>query len=353
MTGIPRAYEQVESFLKEKIERGEWPAGSPVPSERALAAQFDFCRVTVGRALKSLESEGLLVSRRGVGRFVREPEGASRTRRIGIAIFSLHHLDSFVISEVVRGAQEAALSRGWQAVLYAATLQGEGPRVGLADLVPKGWIDGLIVAQQEAGDQELRLLAQEMPLVGYNLSAEPEEVSLVSARYDEGSREAIHHLTARGHRRIALLNGRSEFRIARDYEDGYRTGLAEAGIAYDPALVAYGPYQLEFGWASLKSLLRTPSPPTAALCGDDMIAFGALQAAQAAGRRVPDDFAVVGCNDMPLARLVTPSLTTLGIPFFRIGVDLAALLLDRLEGRLRDYRKPISHCPLLVVRQST
>ena len=154
-----------------------------------------------------------------------------------------------------------------------------------------------------------------------------------------GGYAAVRHLLDLGHRRVALIGGPpapGQHRPAK--AGGYLQALAEAGIDVDEALIVPGDYTREGGAAAMQRLLATPRPPTAVFAGNDLMAIGALAVARRSGRRVPQDVAMVGYDDIPEAATTVPALTTVRVPKYEMGLAAAGRLLERLRARhpLRD-----------------
>jgi len=166
---------------------------------------------------------------------------------------------------------------------------------------------------------------------------------------------AVRHLLALGHRRIALLNGFTE-QAARDFAEGYQEGLTSAGVDFDPALVLpldnSEPYFYEIGERAVEQLWSLPTPPTALLATDDEVALGALRALQRRGLRVPEDVAVIGCDDLPVAAYASVPLTTLAQPAEAVGARLAQMLIDGLNDPARIVGCQVSLPLRLVIRES-
>jgi LacI family transcriptional regulator len=134
--------------------------------------------------------------------------------------------------------------------------------------------------------------------------------------------------------------------------DGYRSALERAGVAFDQALVRYGDFQHEGGFARAVELLELPDPPTAIFAGSDQQAFGVYEAARQRGMRIPEDLSVVGFDDLPGARWASPPLTTVRQPLAEMGSVAAQMLGELVEGLpLRSTRVELSTA--LIVREST
>ncbi len=143
-----------------------------------------------------------------------------------------------------------------------------------------------------------------------------------------GGFAATAHLTGLGHRRIAFINGEPWMDAAIDRLKGYKQALATADIAFDDALLRNGDWLPLRGYEAALELLALPDPPTAILCGNDLMALGALEAASERGLRVPEDLSIMGYDDQELARYTHPPLTTIVLPNYEMGLKAAELLID-------------------------
>jgi DNA-binding LacI/PurR family transcriptional regulator len=166
-----------------------------------------------------------------------------------------------------------------------------------------------------------------------------------------GARMAIAHLAQAGHRRIGFINGESHSYYARGRLLGYREALAEAGIAFDPALVIRGDWELDSGYQAARHLLNLTPRPTAIFAANDLMAIGAIYGIQELGLRVPQDVAVVGYDDRPIASIIRPHLTTVTLPCYEMGREAARLLLSQIEGDI-EFAEELVLQGRLIVRDS-
>ena len=160
-----------------------------------------------------------------------------------------------------------------------------------------------------------------LPAICIERPAAP-QFGLSSVTYDDeaGARAATQHLIAQGHRRIAHLLGDERYASAQARFKGYRQELNDAGIGVDDALIRTTDWDMTEAIAgTLTDLFELADPPTAIFAASDDLAISALEALRAAGRSVPEDVAIIGFDDIPLARDVTPQLTTVRIPLAEIG----------------------------------
>ena len=141
-------------------------------------------------------------------------------------------------------------------------------------------------------------------------------------------------VTSMGHRKIGVISGISEGNDrARDRLAGIRDGLAKAGIARDSVTVIETIYEIESGAAACEQLLSQDDRPTAIMCGNDVLAVGAIRKAHALGLSVPGDISITGFDDIELARIVDPQLTTMHVPHREMGRRAAAALIEMVEKR--------------------
>lgn len=243
--------------------------------------------------------------------------------------YQSHVFDSFYFTEIIRGAADAANHRGMSIALYMPSRDDTrdvprdvlGGRRSVAGLLLIGarLRDPLIARCRKAGG----------PFILVNNAAPEPDVSSVDCDNVAGARSAVRHLLSLGHRRIALIAGPADSSNACDRRAGYEAALRDAGIPVDPRLIAPGDFVEAGGRAAMEALLALPDPPTAVFAANDVMALGALAALRAAGRRVPDDVAVVGFDDIPIARYVEPRLTTVRQPIYDVGRRAAERVLDQ------------------------
>jgi DNA-binding LacI/PurR family transcriptional regulator len=169
----------------------------------------------------------------------------------------------------------------------------------------------------------------------------------------QAGRLAAAHLLGLGHRRLAFLGPASDVHALRMRERGFVRALREAGGSLPSERLRRVPPTVAGGQGGMKALLGLAERPTAVFCANDLLALGALKACLAAGVRVPEEVSLVGCDDVEMARVVTPELTTVAVPARELGARAARLLLRRLD-RPEEPRRPSRPLPVkLVVRGTT
>ena len=166
-----------------------------------------------------------------------------------------------------------------------------------------------------------------------------------------GVRQATSHLLRLGHRRIAYIGGPHSLSVARERLRGYRQALCDFNVRLDRSLIVAGDFRVDGGRAAVRRLLARRLTFTAVVAANDLTAIGAMEALRAAGRRIPDDMAVVGFDDIPFAAFVDPPLTTVAQPTYRLGALAMERLLALMNGEAITVRRIVLQ-PQLVVRRS-
>ncbi|MBS1906476.1 MAG: LacI family DNA-binding transcriptional regulator [Actinobacteria bacterium] len=231
---------------------------------------------------------------------------------------------------LMRGAAEALAERDLPLVLLMAGSADEQRRA--TDFILGGHVDGaLLVSSHRDRTPFLKtLLDADVPIVscGVPLGFE-RRIGHVAADDFEGSRAMTEHLRARGRRRIATIAGPQDTQGGLDRLAGYRS---ELGDEVDETLIAYGDYSRDSGETAMRELLDRAPDLDAVFAANDVMAAAALDVLATAGRRVPDDVAVAGFDDAPIASRTSPQLTTVQQPLERISHETVRILLEVIDG---------------------
>ncbi|MBM9509699.1 LacI family DNA-binding transcriptional regulator [Actinacidiphila acididurans] len=245
-----------------------------------------------------------------------------------------HELESSWAMEVIRGVENVARDEGLSVVLSESAGRlspGQTWVDGVLARRPTGVI--LVLSGLEAA-QRAQLTSRDIPFVVLDPAGDPgEDVPAIGATNWQGGVAATRHLLELGHRRIGVIGGPSGIMCSRARIDGYRAALETAGIAFDPDLVRLGTFHHEAGYAEGLALLRMPDRPTAIFTGNDIQALGLYEAARELGLRIPHHVSVVGFDDLPVARWISPPLTTVRQPLTEMAEAAARLVVDLSRGR--------------------
>ncbi len=283
-----------------------------------------------------------------------EPNDIARSLRSGTSMtigFLMPTMQNPHYWEILEGAEEEITARGYHLVLVVANLNPERELDCLRSLSQQR-LDGLILIPtflDTIAEARRDLWARRMPVV---ITHPAEAADWVFPDFRGGDEQMMDHILALGHRRIGLIDGgaRSDLTLAR--QAVYREKIAAAGIALDERLIYRCGHLPSDGHRAALQLLDLPQPPTAIWAINDLLAVGALRALHERGRRVPDEVALAGYDDIPVAGQLSPPLTTIHSPARLLGRRATEVLFRRLEN---PNAEPVQELlpTQLIIRQST
>lgn len=342
------------------IASGQLQPGDILPSVRQLSQHLSINLHTVRSAYQKLEVDGLVETHQGLGTKVLpyEPQrmaqiaGTLRSHTVGVIIPSLTNPFYHPFLQGV----EAVASQNQTMLFMCVTHDDPGEaRRYYAQLAAKN-VDGILLASYDDSSfvppegKRGAQISYELPLVtvdwpecaGYGVA-----LDLENAGY-----QATRHLLEHGYHRVGLITFTLELPNISPVNQGYRRALREAGIADDPRWIAavHG-FDTTAGAEGARELLALDQPPEAIFAITDLLAIGAMCAFQQAGLKIPQDVAIVGFNDISLAALVTPSLTTVAAPAYQMGQEAMKMLQNLIAGK-RPLHKYVLLPTSLVIRQS-
>jgi LacI family transcriptional regulator len=281
------------------------------------------------------------------------PHGAARslitrtTHALGVLLPDLY---GEFFSEIIRGIDHTAQAAGYHILVSSSHESKDEIDAALRSM--RGRVDGMIIMSPDLeARRTLHALQGSFPVVLLNGGAEAKEFDTITIENHEGAREMVRHLVARGHTRIAMIGGPERNYDAAERLRGYHTALTESGIEHEVSLVVPGDFSELSGHSAVSQLLELEPRPTAIFAANDSMAIGALSALREAGLRVPDDVAVAGFDDIPLARYMNPPLSTVHVDISQLGERAAALLLASLRKGNRPHQQ-LQLPTTLVIRAS-
>jgi LacI family transcriptional regulator len=231
-------------------------------------------------------------------------------------------------SEMIRGIDVAARRRGLH--LMVSSLHGDADEAALSIRAMRGRVDGLLVMSPHVDAAFLSdNLPEDLPIVLMNTLAGGTQYSSISVDNHSGAYAMVAHLAAQGYRSIAFLAGPAGNFEAQERLRGYRDALA-ALLPQSKPQIFDGDFTEESGQRVGRALLAAPHRPHALFAANDMMAIGALLALKQGGLELPRDMALAGFDDIPIARYVTPALTTVRVPIGELGVQA----LERLHAQI-------------------
>jgi DNA-binding LacI/PurR family transcriptional regulator len=295
---------------------------------------------------------------RAVRRLGYVPNRAARslvTRRTDTIALVMSEPETRVFSDpffktIVQGISDAIADTELQLLLLLANGPREHDKV--ERYLRQGHVDGVILMSLHGDDPLPRAMtAAQVPFVLNGRPRSGHELPYVDADNHGGGRDATSFLLASGRQKVATITGPVDMTAGVDRYEGYRDALRAGGVRFRKALVANGDFTEEGGAEAMTALLeRTPDLDGVFVASDPM-AIGALRALRAAGRRVPDDVAVVGFDDIPEAATTEPPLTTVRQPYEDMTRAMTELLLRRIRADADDSAHVV--CPTELVRRAS
>ncbi len=316
-------------------------AGVSVPTvSKVLNGRSDVAPETQRRVEAAMRDHG----------YRRTSRSARRTPLLEV-IF--HELESEWGLEIVRGVERVAGKRDLAVVL--SEMQGRRTP-------GRGWIEGVLarrplgviaVFSDLSDTMQAQLRTRDIPFVVVDPTGEPHhDTPSIGATNWNGGLTATRHLLGLGHRRIAVVGGPEGILCSRARMDGYRAAMDAAGVPVQTQLLSHGPFHVDEGVGQARRLFRLPAPPTAIIAGNDLQALGVYQAAREARLHIPEDVSVVGFDDLPIARWVSPPLTTIRQPLFEMAETAAEMVLDMADG-IAPAQSRMELATELILREST
>lgn len=253
--------------------------------------------------------------------------------------------------EVARGVQDTARARDYNTLLCNSDENKQEELRTLHSLAAQG-VDGIIIFPCFHTNDNLNIFAEQyQPVVSVNSRYDHPHISLVLTDNYGGAKQAVEHLYGRGHRHIAMLSGLETSPTRGRRVQGFLNTMAALNLPVTEEAVLAGLPTLESGYEAALRLLRQNPQVTAIFAYNDLLALGAIKACKELGRRVPDDCAIIGFDDVQLASLVSPALTTIRLDKYDIGRQAMGRLLEMLDTP--DTRFPaIELGTELVIRES-
>ena len=279
---------------------------------------------------------------------------------IGVIIPSYTHIFH---SQILKGIQEVCFGRNLIVNTYTTDMDQK---------IEEQWLricltsqpDGIIISSyandaEKHGAKCYSLLKsitkskKNIPIISIERYLPIAGVESILSDYEEASFQAVRHLIKLGRKNIAHISGRAMYDVTQKRLSGYKRALESAGIPFNPALIRYGPFLPENGYSNMKDLL-TLEDIDAVFAGNDEIGIGAIKAIKDTGYHVPDDIAVIGTDNIYTGTLISPSLSTIDIPSYRLGKTAITRLLELIDSEEKpNYLAPTYLKTKIIVRNST
>lgn len=274
---------------------------------------------------------------------------SKRFRAIGALVPTI---ENAIFAHALHALQARLHTYGYT-LLVASTHYNAEREVGeLQSLIEHG-VDAIVLVGGEHHPGVERLLSsKQMPYVNTWIYDPTSASPCLGLDNKAAMRRMTKYLLDLGHRSFAVLSGITDHndRAAQRLE-GAMAALSEQGITLGPERIVKRPYTIAAGRNALRTIMALPSPPTAVICGNDILAFGAIYECAAAGIKVPEELSITGFDDFEQSAHMTPSLTTVRVPAAEMGVGAADYLISRLENKPTPHH--VEFEAELIVRGST
>lgn len=290
-----------------------------------------------------------------IGELNYQPSGLARSLRTkasgSIGVIIPDNTNPF-FAEVVRGIEDHCYKEGY-AVFLCNSDDDPDKEYNYIKLLREKGVDGMVLVSTGNNRDSLELLDQgKIPKVIIDREVESIDSDSVLVDNFDGGYKATRHLLELGHSRIGCITGSSQVTPSGQRLEGYTKALKEKGVAVESGLIVTGDFKSQSGGECLIQLMKQPEPPTAVFVCNDLMAFGALSAARQLGIQIPSELSIVGFDDIAMASMIIPSLSTIAQPKRELGETGATLLLKRIKNRDTEQSTIVLE-PLLIIRESS
>src|ERR1700735_812104 len=276
---------------------------------------------------------------------------SGRSRLLGLIV---SEITNPFFPELIQGFEDIAVEHGYE-ILVSSTNYDPLRMSGCIRRMLERKVEGVAIMTFGIEEPLLDQLAKRnVPMVFIDVGPERPGISVLKVDYQHGIRQGVQHLAALGHRRIAFISGPKRLHSAQSRPAAFSASLQECGIPLTPSSIVEGDHTMEGGVAATEKLLATKPLPTAVMSSNEMTAIGAPHKLYRAGLRVPDDLSVIGFDDIHIAEVTIPPLTTVQMSRFDLARPAVTALREQVEEppesrRKREYEIRTD----LIVREST
>jgi LacI family transcriptional regulator len=274
---------------------------------------------------------------------------SGRSRLLGLIV---SEITNPFFPELIQGFEDIAVEHGYEILISSTNYDPRRMSLCIRRMLERR-AEGVAVMTFGVEKPLLEQLAErKVPLVFVDVGPERPGISLLRVDYRHGIQQGVEHLAGLGHRDIAFISGPGRLHSAQSRLVAFSRSLQECALVVDPAWMVEGDHTMEGGMEAMDRLLKSKHVPTAVMCSNDMTAIGVLHKLYRAGLKVPDDLSVIGFDDIHIAQVTIPPLTTIQMSCLELAraavTALRAHVEDGLEAQ-RYYKIPTR----LIVREST
>ncbi len=274
---------------------------------------------------------------------------SGRSRLLGLIV---SEITNPFFPELIQGFEEIAVEHGYEILIGSTNYDPQRMSLCIRRMLERR-AEGVAVMTFGVEKPLLEQFAErKVPLVFVDVGPDSPGISLLRVDYRHGIRQGVQNLAVLGHRDIGFISGPKRLHSAQSRQAAFVSSLEECGVTLNPAWVVEGDHTMEGGIEAMDHLLKLKHLPTAVMCSNDMTAIGVLHRLYRAGLRVPDDLSVIGFDDIHIAQVTIPPLTTIQMSCF----ELAQAAVTALRAHVEKGGEPKRSYKIntnLVVREST
>lgn len=270
-----------------------------------------------------------------------------RRKETNIILVVVPDITNQFFSRVLRGIEHTAVQNSYQ-VIVGDTENDVDSEYGYLDLLRQRQAQGAILLTARMDKHHLAEISSEFPVVLACEYIEGIDIPTVSIDNISGARKVTEHLIKLGHTQIAHITGPLNVILSRDRLKGYEQALNNRSLKIDPVYVQEGDYTYESGYNQMQKFLALEIPPTAVFAANDEMAIGAVKAVKASGKRVPEDVAVVGFDNIKISSIFEPSITTIDQPKYKIGIKAMDLLIKQINKKPLQKKQNVLSDKLII-----
>jgi DNA-binding LacI/PurR family transcriptional regulator len=314
-------------------------------------------RILAGEQGRPKNRERVLTAARKLG-YVRNQQAANlRSGKSGLIGVIVPDIANPTYPGFIQTIYETATKNGYQ-VLLSSTFGKTSEEVLALRMFEINRVEGIILnAAEGEGDEDCdaileRFVSRGVPIVLAGRPVRNLPVDQIVLQNVSATRRAVSYLTKVGHKKLGFITGPNDTLGSQERRKGFVQALTAAGIKPEPKWMLDGDFTAESGRQQAIQLLTGTDRPTAVVASNDLLALGAMRACFELKLTVPDDVAVVGFDDIAVAQLISPSLTTLRIPLRQIARDVVALLMQRIQNKDLSNQRRLVYEPELIIRES-
>ena len=324
---------------------------------RAVAERAHVSIATVSRTINRVPTVNARMAKRvwdaihELNYFPNTQARALVSGRSGVFGLIVSEITNPFFSELIQGFEDVAVESGYEILIGSTNYDPKRWEICIRRMLERK-AEGVAVMTFGIEEPLVEQLAERnIPMVFIDSGPESPKISLLKVDYRHGIRQGVQHLAALGHRRIAFIAGPGRLHSAHSRLEAFQQSIAECGITVAPEWIIEGDHTLEGGVLATEKLLAGSTLPTAVMCSNDMTAIGALHALHRARLRVPQDMSIIGFDDVHMARVMLPPLTSIQMS----RLELARAAVNALRAHVEDTAPQREYYidTRLVVREST